>query len=125
MLNEKVKLKLYPVDDVTLEILLEMGYKAGLELTLSKSKPLRKIIDHLTNKWRDVMRVLHNDAVLELYPFQNPRDIAWNEVSDENISALDILQYTGKTAGEFRLRVGWVPIQRANDALTFNIFNMN
>lgn len=124
MPKEKVTIKLYPVDDVTLDILLQMGFNGGLELILSKSKPVKKIIQHLTNKWRDVMQMLHNDAVIELYPFKDPMENAWNEFCDENLSAFDILQYTGKTDGEYRLRVGWIPVERANHALTFNIFNL-
>ncbi|GBG78378.1 hypothetical protein CBR_g26407 [Chara braunii] len=48
---EKVKLQLYPIDDITRRSLAKEGYNPYLELTLKGRKSISAVVSHLLRKW--------------------------------------------------------------------------
>lgn len=103
----KIKLQLFPVDEVTRIRLIKDGLNPFLELTLKARKKISSVIKHIHTKWgassiaTGEPMLLPYDACLR-YPTMNRR---WTS-KDTVISAGDVYTAVGSPA-IFRLSYGW------------------
>ncbi|CAM6105997.1 unnamed protein product [Calypogeia fissa] len=104
----KLKLQLFPFDDITRKALEQDGHNPHLELTLKARKSISSVLHHLVQKWG---RSTIASGDLRLFPFSTQ----WSNVSacqswslqDLNVSAADVHAALGSPA-VFRLRYAWL-----------------
>lgn len=104
----KLKLQLFPVDDVARKILEKDDYNPYLELTLSVRKRISSILEHLNRKWEKSRTALGELALL-------PYDVQVSDLMncqkwtliDKDARADDVYRAVGRP-DIFRLRYGWL-----------------
>uniref|UniRef100_A0A7N0TB70 TSL-kinase interacting protein 1 n=1 Tax=Kalanchoe fedtschenkoi TaxID=63787 RepID=A0A7N0TB70_KALFE len=103
----KLKLQLFPIDEVTRRALEMDKLNPYLELTLSNRKKISSVLEHLTRKWGSSSVAT---GKLMLFPYMAKRENLvsyqrWGQ--DSCVSVGDINISIGNPA-VFRLRYGWV-----------------
>ncbi|XP_065876586.1 TSL-kinase interacting protein 1 isoform X2 [Euphorbia lathyris] len=104
--SAKIKLQLFPVDDVTQRALEKDGFHPYLELTLSARKKISSVVKHLNYKWGG-SSIAHGEPAL--FPYISFEDFAshrWTLI-DDNVTAGDVYMSIGSPS-TFRLRYGWL-----------------
>ncbi|KAJ4849213.1 hypothetical protein Tsubulata_038958 [Turnera subulata] len=102
----KLKLQLFPIDDVTRRALEMDNHNPHLELTLSTRKKISSVLEHLNRKWGNSSVA---SGELMLFPYSvNRENLAGYErwKQDSNVSAADVYSSIGSPP-VFRLRYGW------------------
>lgn len=104
----KLKLQLFPIDDVTRRTLEMDKHNPHLELTLSTRKKITSVLEHLNRKWGCSAAAC---GELMLFPYTAQRDSSfhcdrWSQSS--LVSAADVYNAVGSPP-VFRLRYGWFP----------------
>ncbi|WCJ31713.1 TSL-kinase interacting protein 1 [Euphorbia peplus] len=104
--SSKIKLQLFPVDDVTQTALQKDGFHPYLELTLSARKKISSVVKHLNYKW-GASTIAHGEPAL--FPFISSQDFATHRwtLLDDNVTAGDVYMSIGSPS-TFRLRYGWL-----------------
>ncbi|KAJ9170277.1 hypothetical protein P3X46_018397 [Hevea brasiliensis] len=103
--SAKVKLQLFPYDEVTRMGLEKDGYHPYLELTLSARKKISSVLKHLNNKWGG-SSIANGEPIL--FPYTLSEDLAsyrWT-LNDDGLTAGDVYVSIGRPS-IFRLRYGW------------------
>ncbi|KAL5995041.1 TSL-kinase interacting protein [Asimina triloba] len=104
----KLKLQLFPIDEVTRRALEKDELNPHLELTLSSRKKIASVLEHLSHKWGNSSIAL-GELVLFPYSLQQQSITAdcqrWT-FKDTTSSAADVYEAIGKPP-VFRLRYGW------------------
>ncbi|CAA7409196.1 unnamed protein product [Spirodela intermedia] len=103
----KLKLQLFPIDEVTRKALERDERNPHLELTLSARKRISSILEHLNRKWGNSSIA---SGELMLFPYSVQQDNLaccprWT-LKDSAASAGDVYAVVGSPA-IFRLRYGW------------------
>ncbi|KAJ0977839.1 hypothetical protein J5N97_013313 [Dioscorea zingiberensis] len=104
----KLKLQLFPLDEVT-RVLLEKGnYNPYLELTLGIRKKIASVVKHLNTKW---INSIPTSGELMLFPYEvcleNMSDHRRWTGKDFSVCASDVYAAVGSPA-VFRLRYAWI-----------------
>ncbi|XP_058078191.1 TSL-kinase interacting protein 1 isoform X2 [Magnolia sinica] len=105
----KLKLQLFPIDEVTRRALEKDELNPHLELTLSSRKKITSVLEHLSHKWGNSSIA---SGELMLFPYNiHQESVAasyqrWT-LNDTTSSAADVYATIGSPA-VFRLRYGWV-----------------
>ncbi|OVA09177.1 hypothetical protein BVC80_27g8 [Macleaya cordata] len=103
----KIKLQLFPIDEVTRIRLEKDGHNPYLELILSERKKISSVLKHLTSKWGSSSTAV---GELMLFPYNiRLENLAGHKswtLKDRDISAADVYEATGRPS-IFRLRYGW------------------
>lgn len=104
---KKFKLQLFPIDEVTREVLEKDKHNPYLELTLGTQKKISSVVKHLNTKWGNSKAA---SGELMLFPFNARlenlavhRRWTWK---DSDTSAANVYAAVGNPA-VFRLRYGW------------------
>ncbi|XP_022767314.1 TSL-kinase interacting protein 1 isoform X2 [Durio zibethinus] len=102
----KLKLQLFPIDDITRRALEMDKHNPHLELTLSIRKKISSVLEHLNRKWGNSSVA---SGELMLFPYcvqrENLRGYqSWTQASI--VSAADVYATIGRPP-LFRLRYGW------------------
>ncbi|KAK9118220.1 hypothetical protein Scep_016313 [Stephania cephalantha] len=111
----KLKLQLFPIDEVTRRALEKDEHNPHLELTLSARKKISSVLEHLNRKWGNSTIA---SGELMLFPYTVERDnlaghLKWRH--DTAASAADVYAAIGSPQ-VFRMRYGWFcNIESAND----------
>lgn len=103
----KLKLQLFPMDEVTRLALEKEACNPHLELTLSARKRISSVLEHLNRKWSN-LSIASGELVLFPYSAQQeglPSHLRWT-VKDTVSSAADVYAAVGSPP-IFRLRYGW------------------
>lgn len=103
----KIKLQLFPIDEVTRIRLEKDGHNPFLELTLRARKKVSSVLKHISTKWGSSSITLGEPM---LFPYNIPLEnlstgIRWT-LNDTSISAGDVYEAIG-TPAIFRLSYGW------------------
>ncbi|KDP35287.1 hypothetical protein JCGZ_09446 [Jatropha curcas] len=104
--SAKIKLQLFPLDEVTRMGLEKDGYNPYLELTLSSRKKMSSVLKHLNCKWGGSSIAIGEPI---LFPNTLTEDLAscrWT-LNDSNLTARDVHVAIGSPS-IFRLRYGWL-----------------
>lgn len=101
----KLKLQLFPVDEVTRQALEKDECNPHLELTLSCRKKISSVLEHLNRKWGN-SSIASGELVLLPYNIQQEDASQYRWTSKDNFSAADVYATVGSPA-VFRLRYGW------------------
>ncbi|KAH7511987.1 TSL-kinase interacting protein 1 isoform X1 [Ziziphus jujuba] len=104
----KLKLQLFPIDDITRRALELDKHNPHLELTLSSRKKISSVLEHLNRKWGSSV-VASGELMLFPYSIQRENLLGhqrWTQ--DSIVSAADVYATIGSPA-IFRLRYGWIP----------------
>ncbi|PKI62042.1 hypothetical protein CRG98_017415 [Punica granatum] len=104
--SSKIKLQLFPIDDVTRAGLEKAGHHPYLELILRARKKISSVLKHIKGKWGS-SSIARGEPVL--FPYYTPTEKAasysWT-VNDSEVSAGEVYAAIGCPA-IFRLRYGW------------------
>ncbi|KAF8012032.1 hypothetical protein BT93_I0226 [Corymbia citriodora subsp. variegata] len=102
----KIKLQLFPIDEVTCLGLQKDGHHPYLELTLKARKRISSVLKHLQTKWGS-STIATGEPVLYPYSIQEARSSPdrWT-LDDKHVTAGDVHAAIGSPA-LFRLRYGW------------------
>lgn len=103
----KLKLQLFPIDEVTRQVLEKEACNPHLELTLSPRKRISSVLEHLNRKWSN-LSIASRELVLLPYITQQEgisSHLRWT-VKDIVSSAADVYATVGSPP-IFRLRYGW------------------
>ncbi|MQL96689.1 hypothetical protein Taro_029369 [Colocasia esculenta] len=103
----KLKLQLFPIDEVTRKALERDDRNPHLELTLSARKRISSILEHLHRKWGN-SSIASGELMLFPYSIQQDNIVScprWT-LKDTAASAGDVYASVGSPA-IFRLRYGW------------------
>ncbi|KAF3440489.1 hypothetical protein FNV43_RR18773 [Rhamnella rubrinervis] len=104
--HTKIKLQLFPIDEITCKGLEKDGYHPYLELTLKARKKISSVLKHLNSKWGSSKVALGEPM---LFPYNIHESMSgcrkWT-LHDSDISAADVHASVGGPA-TFRLRYGW------------------
>ncbi|KAK9115938.1 hypothetical protein Sjap_014885 [Stephania japonica] len=111
----KLKLQLFPIDEVTRKALEKDEHNPHLELTLSARKKISSVLEHLNRKWGN-SRIASGELMIFPYTVQRD-DLAghprWRP--DTAASAADVYAAIGSPQ-VFRMRYGWFSnIESASD----------
>lgn len=102
----KLKLQLFPIDELTRQALEKDACNPHLELTLSGRKRISSVLEHLNRKWGSSSIA---SGELMLFPYsaqqEDTRQRRWT-AKDTISSAADVYATVGSPA-VFRLRYGW------------------
>ncbi|XP_062097589.1 TSL-kinase interacting protein 1 isoform X2 [Humulus lupulus] len=102
----KIKLQLFPIDEVTRRGLEHDGYHPYLELILRGRKKISSVLEHLNKKWGS-SKIAIGEPVL--FPYDVHGSLSgcrrWT-MKDSDIKAGEIYAFIGSPAN-FRLRYGW------------------
>lgn len=102
----KLKLQLYPIDELTRIKLEKDGHNPYLELTLGPQKKISSIVKHLNSKWG----VLNAAGELMLFPcdarIENLNRCRRWTLKDSDVKTADVYVSMGRPA-VFQLRYGW------------------
>ncbi|XP_057805364.1 TSL-kinase interacting protein 1 [Salvia miltiorrhiza] len=102
----KLKLQLFPIDDITQKDLERNHHNPHLELTLSTRKKISSVVEHLNRKWGD-SRLLDQELMLFPYWAQRENLVGYQKWSkDSTLCAADVYYQVGSPP-VFRLRYGW------------------
>ncbi|KAH7681843.1 hypothetical protein IHE45_05G083200 [Dioscorea alata] len=104
----KLKLQLFPLDEVTCGLLEKGKYNPYLELTLGIRKKIASVIKHLNTKW---VNSIPTSGELMLFPYDAcPENMScyrkWT-ARDFSVCAGDVYDVVGSPA-VFRLRYAWL-----------------
>ncbi|XP_030535037.2 TSL-kinase interacting protein 1 [Rhodamnia argentea] len=104
--STKIKLQLFPIDEVTRLGLQKDGHHPYLELTLKARKRISSILKHLQTKWGS-STIATGEPGLYPYSIQEAKSSPerWT-LDDKDVSAGDVHAAIGSPA-LFRLRYGW------------------
>lgn len=104
--STKIKLQLFPIDEVTREGLEKDGYNPFLELTLRARKKISSVLKHIDTKWGSSSIAL-GEPILVPYNIQLEKcsDKRWT-LNDTCIRAGDVYAAIDRPT-IFRLRYGW------------------
>ncbi|KAI3441077.1 uncharacterized protein J3R85_002743 [Psidium guajava] len=104
--STKIKLQLFPIDEVTRLGLQKDGHHPYLELTLKARKRISSILKHLQTKWGS-STIATGEPGLYPYSIQEAKSSTerWT-LDDKDVSAGDVHAAVGSPA-LFRLRYGW------------------
>ncbi|KAL4312397.1 hypothetical protein GQ457_01G016440 [Hibiscus cannabinus] len=103
----KLKLQLFPIDDITRRALEMDKHNPYLELTLSIRKKISSVLEHLNRKWGN-SSVASGELMLFPYGVQRENLKAYQRWTQAAIvSAADVYAMIGSPQ-VFRLRYGWV-----------------
>lgn len=105
--STKIKLQLFPVDEVTCLGLQKDGHHPYLELTLKARKRISSVLKHLQTKWGS-STFATGEPVLYPYSKQEAKSCPdrWT-LDDKDVRAGDVHAAIGSPA-LFRLRYGWL-----------------
>lgn len=102
----KLKLQLFPIDDVTRRALEIDKHNPHLELTLSTRKKISSVLEHLNRKWGN-SNVASGELMLFPYSVQRENLMGYPRwAQDSVVSAADVYSTIGSPP-VFRLRYGW------------------
>lgn len=102
----KLKLQLFPIDDITRRALEMDKHNPFLELTLSTRKKISSVLEHLNRKWGN-SSVASGELMLFPYIVQGENLVgcqSWTQ--DSVVSAADVYGMLGRPP-VFRLKYGW------------------
>ncbi|KAM0944820.1 hypothetical protein DsansV1_C11g0112961 [Dioscorea sansibarensis] len=127
----KLKLQLFPLDEVTRGLLEKGKYNPYLELTLGIRKKIASVIKHLNTKW---VNSIPTSGELMLFPYDAcPENMScyrkWT-AKDFGVCAGDVYDAVGSPA-VFRLRYAWLSVSKLGHHATtlsapqFNISSQN
>lgn len=104
--STKIKLQLFPIDEVTRLGLQKDGHHPYLELTLKARKRISSVLKHLQTKWGS-SNIATGGPVLYPYSIEEAKSSPdrWT-LNDKEVSAGDVHAAIGSPA-LFRLRYGW------------------
>ncbi|XP_047323089.1 TSL-kinase interacting protein 1 [Impatiens glandulifera] len=107
VLNEKIKLQLFPIDEKTRIALEKDGHNPFLELTLRARKKISSVLKHLHSKW-GASFVAAGEPILYPYNIQLGQLNSYEQwtMRDNNIMADFVFKAVGRPS-IFRLRYGW------------------
>ncbi|KAI6699718.1 hypothetical protein NL676_014042 [Syzygium grande] len=102
----KIKLQLFPIDEITRLGLQKDGHHPYLELTLKAQKRISSVLKHLQTKWGS-LTIATGEPVLYPYSIEEAKSSPdrWT-LDDKDVSAGDVHAAIGSPA-LFRLRYGW------------------
>ncbi|ONK55962.1 uncharacterized protein A4U43_C10F2730 [Asparagus officinalis] len=102
----KLKLQLFPIDEITRKALEKDACNPHLELTLSSRKRISSVLEHLNRKWGS-SSIASGELTLLPYSAQQ-EDISYRKwtAKDTISSAADVYAAVGSPT-IFRLRYGW------------------
>lgn len=108
----KIKLQLFPMDEVTRAGLEKDGYNPYLELTLNARKKISSVLERLNGKWGG-SGVASGEPVL--LPYNTSIGVTGHRwtLSDTNVNAGDVYTAIGSPA-VFRLWYGWLSGSKFN-----------
>ncbi|KAM7526187.1 hypothetical protein LguiA_016089 [Lonicera macranthoides] len=102
----KLKLQLFPIDEVTRRALETDNHNPYLELTLSTRKKISSVLEHLSRKWGS-SSVASGELVLFPYCVQKENMVGYQKWTQNSaLSAADIYALIGSPS-VFRLKYGW------------------
>ncbi|KAG8045889.1 hypothetical protein GUJ93_ZPchr0008g12598 [Zizania palustris] len=102
----KIKLQLFPIDEVIQNVLQQEKHNPYLELTLAPRKKISSVVQHLNTKWGNSQCAR---GELMLFPYDTELDnITGREkwTSSDSCPAADVHVAVGSPS-TFRLRYGW------------------
>ncbi|XP_042015589.1 TSL-kinase interacting protein 1-like [Salvia splendens] len=104
----KLKLQLFPIDELTQKDLERNHHNPYLELTLSTRKKISSVVEHLNRKWGN-SRLLDLDQELMLFPYwaQKENLVGYQKWSKESTLCATDVYYLIGSPPVFRLRYGW------------------
>ncbi|XP_030461901.1 TSL-kinase interacting protein 1 isoform X2 [Syzygium oleosum] len=104
--STKIKLQLFPIDEVTRLGLQKDGHHPYLELTLKAQKRISSVVKHLQTKWGS-STIATGEPVLYPYSIEEAKSSPdrWT-LDDKDVSAGDVHAAIGSPT-LFRLRYGW------------------
>ncbi|XP_050208153.1 TSL-kinase interacting protein 1 isoform X2 [Mercurialis annua] len=105
-LSGKIKLQLFPFNEVTQMGLEKDGYHPYLELTLNARKKISSVLKHLNQKWGSSSIATKDPFLLPYNLCQDLASCRWT-LNDISVSAGDVYAAIGRPS-EFRLRYGWL-----------------
>ncbi|CAH2042346.1 unnamed protein product [Thlaspi arvense] len=106
--SNKLKLQLFPIDEVTRRALEMDNHNPHLELTLSTRKKISSVLEHLNRKWGN-SSVASGELILFPYSVQRENLVGYQRwTQDSVLSAADVYALIGSPS-IFRLRYGWFP----------------
>ncbi|XP_039123414.1 TSL-kinase interacting protein 1-like [Dioscorea cayenensis subsp. rotundata] len=114
----KLKLQLFPLDEVTCGLLEKGKYNPYLELTLGIRKKIASVIKHLNTKW---VNSIPTSGELMLFPYDAcPENMScyrkWT-AKDFSVCAGDVYDAVGSPA-VFRLRYAWFSVSESGHHAT-------
>ncbi|XP_010253972.1 PREDICTED: TSL-kinase interacting protein 1-like isoform X1 [Nelumbo nucifera] len=102
----KLKLQLFPIDEVTRRALEKDEHNPHLELTLSARKKISSVLEHLNRKWGN-SGIASGDLILFPYSVQRENLMGYPRWKQDTVaSAADVYAMIGSPP-VFRLRYGW------------------
>ncbi|XP_010241825.1 PREDICTED: TSL-kinase interacting protein 1 [Nelumbo nucifera] len=102
----KLKLQLFPIDEVTRKALEKDEHNPYLELTLSGRKKISSVLEHLNRKWGN-SSIASGDLILFPYSVQRENLVGYPRWKQDTVaSAADVYAIIGSPP-IFRLRYGW------------------
>lgn len=103
----KLKLQLFPIDEVTQKRLEKDKHNPYLELTLPTRKKISSVVKHLNVKWRS-SESASGEFMLFSYDAQLDNLVSYRRwtIKDSDTSAADVYATIGSPS-IFRLRYGW------------------
>ncbi|XP_024932026.3 TSL-kinase interacting protein 1 isoform X1 [Ziziphus jujuba] len=104
--HTKIKLQLFPIDEVTGKGLEKDGHHPYLELTLKARKKISSVIKHLNSKWGNSKIALGEPMLVPYNIREHMSGCRRWTLHDSDISAGDVHASIGGPA-IFRLRYGW------------------
>ncbi|XP_068646028.1 TSL-kinase interacting protein 1-like isoform X2 [Aristolochia californica] len=105
----KLKLQLFPVNEVTRLALEKDEHNPHLELTLSARKKMCSVLEHLNRKWGHSSIILSGELMIFPYSRQEALSSFKRWTSKDTVStAADVYAAIG-CPSVFRLRYGWFP----------------
>ncbi|KAL8516682.1 hypothetical protein ACS0TY_015082 [Phlomoides rotata] len=120
----KLKLQLFPIDECTQKALEMDHHNPHLELTLSTSKKISSIVEHLNRKWGN-SRLLSQELMLFPYWAQRDNLLGYQKwTKDSPLCAADVYNLIGSPS-VFRLRYGWFSKAEVESATTLAMIRNN
>ncbi|GAU19685.1 hypothetical protein TSUD_78100, partial [Trifolium subterraneum] len=108
--SAKIKLQLFPVNEVIRRGLEKDGHNPYLELTLSGRKKISSVLRHIEKKWGSSSIAKGEPMLFPYNRLKNPSDRRRWTINDSDTTAAAVYAAVGNPA-IFRLKYGWFSIQ--------------